>query len=271
MFMPDAGRWAESEWRVCLPSHLEVLSERNRGGDSKSLFMTAPSRKNIRTPRHLRLQIRTNNTMQPYQYRNIAPKPPASSPAPPTARAETSAAPPPPPPAMSSLALSQNVAPARSAPSNPLALRDLDTVWVDKTLLPFLHYACIDLGLSASQLKDYALAAMLWAYLHPTAPAPAAADEDLLFERIFLSVMNRHNSTDTEIAPYTTRLTPLVRYLVRRAMTKGPYKLLDREWTGSEEWVAEMKERYGCKCEECRGGKTEMRSTAEMLGRELLE
>jgi hypothetical protein len=85
-----------------------------------------------------------------------------------------------------------------------------------------------------------------------------------------MSVMNRHTTTDTEIAPYTTRVTPLVRYLVRRAMVNGPYKLLDREWTGSQAWVADIKERYRCKCEQC-GGETEMRSTEEVLGRELLE
>jgi hypothetical protein len=71
-------------------------------------------------------------------------------------------------PAMLPPASSQNIAHARSAPSDSaLALQDLDTAWVDETLLPFLHYACIDIGLSASQLKDYALAASLWAYLHP--------------------------------------------------------------------------------------------------------
>lgn len=83
--------------------------------------------------------------------------------------------------------------------------------------------------------------------------------------------MNRQNTSDTEIRPYTTELTPLVRYLVRRAMTKAPYELLDRKWTRSEKWVTEMKERYGCKCEECGGGKTEMKSTEQMMGKELLE
>ncbi|KAK7190577.1 hypothetical protein PSPO01_03552 [Paraphaeosphaeria sporulosa] len=214
----------------------------------------------MHTPRHSHLQFGTINIMQPLQFRKIAPKLPASSPAPAAARAETPAAPSPPPPPKVSLASSQNAAPA---------LQALETAWVDEKLLPFLHYACIDLSLSASQLQDYASAARLWTFLHP--PAPAATDEDLLFERIFLSVMNQHNTTDTEIAPYTTRLTPLVRYLVRRAMTKGPYELLDRKWTGSEDWAKEMKERYGCKCAECGGGKAEISSTEEMLGRELLE
>ncbi|KAL1596575.1 hypothetical protein SLS60_009223 [Paraconiothyrium brasiliense] len=147
------------------------------------------------------------------------------------------------------------------------ALRNLEDVWVDQTLLPFLHYACIDQGLSASQLKDYVLAAKIWTFRCPIAPT---VKEEILFERIFMFVMNRHNSTDTEIAPYT-ELTPLVRYLVRRAMIIGPYKLLDRKWTGSKEWVEEMEKRYICTCEACGGEKEKMLSTEEMMGRELLE
>jgi hypothetical protein len=87
---------------------------------------------------------------------------------------------------------------------------------------------------------------------------------------MFMSVMNRHNTRDTEIAPYTERVTPLVRYLVRRAMIKGPYELMDRKWTGTEKWVKEMKERYRCSSEQC-GKKTEMRSTEVILGKELLQ
>lgn len=83
--------------------------------------------------------------------------------------------------------------------------------------------------------------------------------------------MNRHDTCDAEMAPYTTRLTVLARYLVRRAMLIGPYELLGREWIGSEDWVADMRERYRCKCEECGEGNGKIRSTEEMLGRELLE
>ncbi|KAL5425018.1 hypothetical protein PMIN04_002832 [Paraphaeosphaeria minitans] len=214
--------------------------------------------------------------MQKIRFRNIAPKPAASSPAPVAARVEMPAAPPPPPPppppapTMPSLVSTQNVAPARPPPRNlSSVLQALRRPVCRPDTSPSLHYACIDLRLSAFQLYEYTWATMLWADLHPT--APTAADEDLLFERIFLSVMIRHNSTDTKVAPYTTKLTPLMRFLVRRAMTKGPYEPLGRKWTGSEVQVMEMKERYGCKCEEFGGGKTEMGSTEEMLGRELLE
>ncbi|KAJ4351901.1 uncharacterized protein N0V89_007245 [Didymosphaeria variabile] len=176
------------------------------------------------------------------------------------ASAETSAAPFAPHPAVIP---SQNVP---QAPSGTPALQALETSWVEETLLPFLHYACIDLGLSASQLKDSVLAAKIWAFHRQN---PPTVNEDILFERIFMFVMNRHNSTDIEIAPYA-ELTPLVRYLVRRAMINGPYKLLDRKWTGSKEWVAEMAARYKCTCKAC-GSKEKMLSTEEMMGRELLE
>lgn len=59
-----------------------------------------------------------------------------------------------------------------------------------------------------------------------------------------MSVIHRHLGHDPEIAPFTEGIMPLTRYLVRRAMIRGPFELLGRDWVGSKEWMEEMEKRY---------------------------
>lgn len=134
-----------------------------------------------------------------------------------------------------------------------------DPQWIVAELLPFLRYAfssthpydydymphirsasnsiARDANASAAALHFNSLANP------PQAPpnAQSSQDEVLEFERVFLAVMHLHNNVSPDMRGLIEDVEGLTKFLIKRAMKFGPYKLLGRSDKGSKLWIGAEK------------------------------
>lgn len=106
--------------------------------------------------------------------------------------------------------------------------------WLKQTLVPFLLFAFAstlpypaDISAEVQRSIDFAL----------VKPDHDSDGDDVIFERMFMAIMNRHKNFAPDLSLVVDNLEHCAKYLIRRAQLKGPFELLGRTDVGSSAWV----------------------------------
>lgn len=106
--------------------------------------------------------------------------------------------------------------------------------WIKQTLVPFLLYAFASTLPYPADISDEIQRSIDFALIKPDHPSDG---DDLVFERIFMALMHRHENLAPDLTMVLDNLEPCAKYLIRRAQLKGPYELLGRTDIGSDTWM----------------------------------
>ncbi|KAF3045357.1 hypothetical protein E8E11_008368 [Didymella keratinophila] len=106
--------------------------------------------------------------------------------------------------------------------------------WIEQTLVPFLLFAFASALPYPADISEEVQRSIDFALVKPDHPSDG---DDMIFERIFMAFMHRHKALAPDLARVVDNLEPCAKYLIRRALLKGPFELLERTDVGSGAWI----------------------------------